>query len=333
MASERVVWVKDLKPGMKVEAAFLIQAVKEMLTKKGDPFVILSIADKTGSIDVKVWGASLDPSYKYHVGLKAGEVANLSIAVEEYEKRITGKVEFIHSVDPNPISADFYKASTYDPEEMWAEFCQFIDFKSSHFEVVAKELLDAESTELFKSAPAATGMHHAFRHGLLEHTLQMLQCARALLNLPFFAPLNHDLCMFGIMFHDFGKIYEYSTSAGFPKRVQGVLVPHIPMTAARIYEAANRYGVPEMVRDHMMHVVLAHHRLLEWGSPVKFACPEAAFVHYVDNLHGDVFGMIQKREEAVDETIKHGYYSDSVTILKQPFEQIINNAVGVKDGF
>ncbi len=46
----------------------------------------------------------------------------------------------------------------------------------------------------------------------------------------------------------------------------------------------------------MMHVVLAHHGRVEWGSPVTMNIPEAGFVHYIDHLHGDVFGWTQKLE-------------------------------------
>jgi len=87
------------------------------------------------------------------------------------------------------------------------------------------------------------------------------------------------------------------------------------------------------LRDHMMHVVLAHHRLKEWGSPVTFACPEAAFVHYVDNLHGDVFGIIQKREEAKEESISYGFGDQGTKILKESFNETLEKMKGVEGGF
>jgi 3'-5' exoribonuclease len=265
---------------------------------------------------------------------KIGDIVQARVAVEEYKGKLQGKLEETMPTDLVIHAPDFYKASEYDPKQMWIDFKTFMDFKAPYFKCVADELFDEESIQLFCEAPAATGMHHAFKHGLLEHTLQMLQCSKALLSLPFFKELNRDLCMFGIMFHDFGKIYEYSTEPGFKRKVQGILVPHIPMVAARILEAANRYTVPEIVRDHMMHVVLAHHRLLEWGSPVTFACPEAAFIHHVDNLHGDTFGMLQKRAEAKDETIRHGYGDQAVTILRESLDESLAKLTrGDGDGF
>ena len=298
-----------------------------------EPFVKVKMADKTGSLEVNIWSATLDDAGTC-MGMAPGKVHTLSVETNEWKGKISGRLTgWSPATEHNP--KDFFKASEYDPEEMWQAFEQYIeDFSSPHFKAVTKDLFDEESISLFKAAPAATGMHHAFMHGLLEHTLQMLQIGDTLLKMPFFQkPLNKDICMFGIMFHDFGKIYEYSTNPGFKKRLQGLLVPHIPMVGGRILESANKLGVPEMVRDHMMHVVLAHHRFKAWGSPVTFAFPEAAFVHYVDNLHGDVFGMLQKREGVKDETVVYGFGDDRTTLLTQSFNDIMKLTEEVKDGF
>lgn len=330
MSTTRSIWVKTLQPNQTVEEVFLLQEVKELETKTKKPYLVITIADKTGTLDLKEWGGTL-AGFPF----KAGEHAIVGFTTEDYQGKLQGKLSHATKLTAPPHAADFIKASEYDPEQMMVEFrLKYLNaFKSPHFCNVAQDLFDPESAQLFMDSPAATGMHHAFKHGLLEHTLQMLQMGEKLLDFPFFKELNKDLCMFGLMFHDFGKIYEYSTEPGFKRKVQGMLVPHIPMVAARIYESSNKFGVPEMIRDHMMHVVLAHHRLLEWGSPVKFACPEAAFIHYLDNLHGDVFGILQKRAEATEDTIRHGYYNDSVTILRKPFDQVLKETKGVEGGF
>jgi 3'-5' exoribonuclease len=329
MKQTRTLWVKDLQPGQTVEEVFMVQALKEGLAKNNKPYLTITIADKTGTIDVKDWGGTL-AAFPFRVG----SFVNMTLSTEEYNGKIQGKLLGAQNAPTAQNSQDFVKASQYDPDVMWADFEKFLTgFHHQHFKDVAGDLFDPPSRALFQVAPAATGMHHAFKHGLLEHTLQMLQIGEKVLDFPFFENLNHDLCMFGLMFHDFGKIYEYSTDPGYKKRLQGILVPHIPMVAARILESANKFCVPEMVRDHMMHVVLAHHRFLEWGSPVKFACPEAAFIHHIDNLHGDVFGILQKRAEATEDTVKHGFYDDTVTVLKKPFSSILEETKGVEGGF
>lgn len=320
------VWAKDVQPPMMVSEAFLISDLSIRDAKNKTKFATFKASDKTGTIDCIMFGFGMDEPNNSSL-VKNGEILVLSGSVSKYNDKVNFQVTNVGLAGMYPRS-EFEKASEYDPEDMWNELMNhYNDFQDNWFKLVAGELLKSDDVEKFKVSPAATGVHHAFKSGLIEHTTQMLILSKNILSLPFMhKDLNRDLCMFGIMFHDFGKIYEYSTQAGFKRTVQGVLVPHIPMVAARILEAANKHGVPEMVRDHMMHVVLAHHRRLEWGSPVTFSCPEAAFVHYIDNLHGDVFGIIQKRAEAKEETIKYGFGADTCNIIAKPFNMVLKEA-------
>ena len=328
MRETKKVWVKELKPGMTLEDTFLVTSLTQEATSAGIPYVKMSIMDKTGSLEAKLWETKLSD-----FGVKSGDVAWLRIAAKDYKGKVDCSIKEWRQAEVKGLG-DYIKASEHDPDEMWARFLPFVSgFESSYFNSVAADLFDVIDTEKFKLAPAATGMHHAFLHGLLEHTLQMLQIGNEILKFTCFKDLNRDLCLFGIMFHDFGKIYEYSTDVGFKKLLEGVLVPHIPMVAAKIYASCEKLGVPDEVRNHMMHVVLAHHRFMKWGSPVTFACPEASFVHHVDNLHGGTFGLIQKREEATGETIKHGYGDDVCTLVAKPFNQILKELEEVPNGF
>lgn len=308
---------------MKGQDLFLVLEITELIASNGKPYVALKAVDKTGEMSAKKWDTILADLRS----AMSGDVCRIDFSIGEFKGNPDMKFTSLGVVDPNTIDMnDFVKASKYRVDDMWVSFENFLyGFEDIYFKTVAAELFDAKSQDLFKKAPAATKMHHAFVSGLLEHTLQMLECAETLLEKEFFKKtLNRDLCMFGIMFHDFGKIYEYSCEPGFKVRPQGLLVGHIPMVAARIYEACAKYDIPEEVRDHMMHVVLAHHGSLAWGSPNKPACPEAVFVHHVDNLHGSVFGLLQAREAANTETFKYGFGEQQLTVLKKSFDEVMH---------
>lgn len=281
--------VKDLpQAGSEVQADFLLKDIQVGTTKKNTQYLRCNVSDKSGSVAGIMFDAE-------------GRVPSTGIycvtgLVDEYQGKPQIKIK---EVGPRTSTSDedFAVISTYPVGEMWGKVCRFIeDFESFNIRTVAFDLMHQQGfDEAFKTSPAASGMHHAFVHGLLEHTWQMCETVEKLFELPFYSEvLNKDLCMFGVMFHDFGKIFEYERSAGFKKTLQGILVPHIPMTSSLIFQTCNKFGVPEIIRDHMCHVVLAHHGCMEYGSPVDMAIPEAAFVHYVDNLHGDVFGWLQK---------------------------------------
>src|SRR5690606_30678404 len=97
-----------------------------------------------------------------------------------------------------------------DGAELWAEFQTFIDsIRHDELRMTVRAVFD-EIGEVFRYSPAAVSMHHAYRHGLLEHTIHMARACRALL--PLYPEVDADLAMAGILLHDTGKTIEYEGS-------------------------------------------------------------------------------------------------------------------------
>jgi 3'-5' exoribonuclease len=316
----KTIYTNSLNNGSEFQEAFMVADMRVLKTKKDTDYALFKLVDKTGSIDAKMW----DYNASAHSDLKSGAILTIVGKVESY----AGKLQVVvSSFVPNPPCNlnDFVKATKYDIQGMWNNLTNRVANISDHnIKVVAEDLLlHGGWGELFRKCPAATGMHHAFVGGLLEHTEQMVRMSDALFDLSFFATeLNKDLCTFGVMFHDFGKIFEYSPDAGFKKIESGILVGHISMVSAMIYESCNKHGVPDEIRNHMMHVILAHHGKVEWGSPVSMATPEAIFVHHVDHLHGDVMGVLQRIEDNPGQDfVKHSYDMGNIVTRRFKDEQ------------
>ena len=68
-------------------------------------------------------------------------------------------------------------------------------------------------------------MHHAYRHGLLEHTVHMLQVGLALL--PIYKEVDFDLAIAGIILHDIGKLEEYEGDIATKTTRLGTLQGHV----------------------------------------------------------------------------------------------------------
>jgi 3'-5' exoribonuclease len=323
--------VKELVEGQQVQSTYLVQNLKVLQTKTGKPFANFQIADKTGSIPAIWW----EYGTLRHTGLTMvdGAVLTFTGMPSIYNGKLQFKVETV-SAPGHVLAKDFERTSEYDPAEMEEQLRKFVrGFENIWFLNIA-DLLFHEYAEEFMTKPAATGMHHAFKHGLLEHTLQMLQTGEKLLELPFYGErLNRDLCLFGLLFHDFGKIFEYGDGPSFGKTLSGVKVPHIPKMGALIYHYAKLQHVPDPIIDEMMSIVLSHHRFMEWGSPCVPSSPEALFVHYIDNLHGDVYGVLQRIEndQSQDQFVKHGFGAQAYTVPKQRFSDLLKQ-VEVADG-
>ena len=76
--------------------------------------------------------------------------------------------------------------------------------------------------ERFRRAPAAVTVHHAWIGGLLEHTLQLMKLADAML--PLYPALNRDLVLMGLFLHDLGKTAELEWEKGFSYTTEGNLI-------------------------------------------------------------------------------------------------------------
>jgi 3'-5' exoribonuclease len=148
----------------------------------------------------------------------------------------------------------------------------------------------------FRRAAAARGNHHARRGGLLEHTSRMMESALALCGV--YPELNRDLVIAGVLFHDTGKLWETcppERGFGIESELRGDLLGHlsigIELVNALWRDLAKDKEAWEVltpssedVRLHILHLIASHHGQLEYGSPVLPKTPEAALLHFVDNI-------------------------------------------------
>jgi 3'-5' exoribonuclease len=146
---------------------------------------------------------------------------------------------------------------------------------------------DSELMRQFCMAPAAMQMHHNYLGGLLEHTLSMATVAQVLF--PLYPKIQKDLVLAAIFLHDIAKTQELSYKIGFGYTDRGQLLGHIIQGTQLVTQKADDLkadGTPvnPQILDALLHIIVSHHGLREFGSPVLPAMPEAFMVNYIDNL-------------------------------------------------
>ena len=134
-------------------------------------------------------------------------------------------------------------------------------------------------------------MHHAYRHGLLEHTTHMARAARALL--PLYPEVDADLALAGILVHDTGKVIEYEGDLVTSRSRRGLLQGHVVLGYQLVRKAGMKCKLATDLLERLEHIVLSHQGELEWGAAVIAATPEAVFVAKVDDLDAKM-GMVQR---------------------------------------
>jgi len=291
----------DFNSGAAFAAVLVVKKLQVKTAANGNPYLSLELGDRGGSFSCTIFGDSplCDPVKT------AGEGAVLRIEgrSDSFQGRFSPKLLKAYSVSDEELAAQpalidaLVELPPENGSEMWAEFQTFIDsIKHDELRLTVRGAFD-EIGENFRYAPAAVAMHHAYRHGLLEHTLHMARACRALL--PLYPEVDADLAMAGILLHDTGKTIEYQGTLATKRSRRGILQGHVVLG----YQIARKHGMKTRLDadrlERLEHIILSHQGEPEWGAAVYAATPEAVFVSMIDNLDARM-GMVQRALRQAD---------------------------------
>jgi 3'-5' exoribonuclease len=152
-------------------------------------------------------------------------------------------------------------------------------------------VFSGDRAKAFGNAPAAVFNHHAYAHGLIEHTVTVAECTRNMAETYRDAgqSMDVDVAVAGALLHDLGKIESYSMSPVPEITLAGAVLDHIAIGYAMYVRLAEEAGFPESLRVQIGHIILSHHGQKEFGSPVLPATPEALIVASADELDFRLF--------------------------------------------
>lgn len=280
------VYVKDIRPGEKVNAPFLVAEKNLAFSQKGAPYLNLRLKDKTGQIEGKVWENAME----WDKAFKKGDVIHVHSRAVSYRDAVQLSIQEVKAADDGEIDPDdFFPAARRNAEEMFAELLVFAEQVGtpSLKSLLEAFLRDEEIARLFKKAPAAKGFHHIYAGGLLEHTLSVTRLLMVVTE--HYEGVNRDLVITGGILHDIGKIYEFTYDRVVDYSDQGRLVGHIVIGVEMLDEKIRTIGdFPRQLAMELRHILLSHHGVLEYGSPKRPKTIEALIVHHIDDLDAKV---------------------------------------------
>jgi 3'-5' exoribonuclease len=292
--------VRDLKaPGTEANgrpfASLLV--VKKLAAKtasNGNPFFSVDLGDRTGSFGCTIF--SDNPAFEAIKAGGEGAVVRIEGKIDYYQGRLSPKIARADVLTEDQLGApglleNLVEVAPENADELWAEFNTFIE-SVTHPELRAtvRAVFD-EIGENFKWAPAAVAMHHAYRHGLLEHTTHMARACKALL--PLYPEVHADLAIAGILLHDTGKVIEYEGTLATKRSRRGILQGHVVLGYQLARKAGMKVKLAPDLLERLEHIILSHQGEPEWGAAVYAATPEAVFVSMIDNLDAKM-GMVQR---------------------------------------
>jgi len=302
-------FISELKEGDQLQDVFFVSEKVLATGKTGKPYLSLKLSDKTGTIDGKVW----DKVDVLNGVFDKDDFIQVKGNVQLYQgtaQLVIGDIKKITDITNINID-DFVPESGKDLNQLWQEFLGLgkkikDPFISRLFTKVFVE--DSFIQEKLRVFPAAKSLHHAYKGGLLEHTLNVAKLAELVSN--FYGDmLNKDILIFSALFHDIGKIRELSFSFATNYTDEGRLLGHIILADELLVKKASEIpNFPQQLLNILRHILISHHGEYEFGSPKKPKTLEALVIHFLDNLDAKLNGFVL----AVEKDAQNGDWTSIV---------------------
>ena len=289
-----------------ITTSFVVSGKQIKAKKNGDPYLALTLMDRTGQIEAKMWDNVADVLEAFD----QDDVIKVKGLINKYNNRWQLTIHKVRCMDESEIDyADYLPKTSKDVDELWASLGAFVaSMQDEHLRTLLESFMaDAEIAGAYRVAPAAKTLHHAFIGGLLDHVVSLFRsCDLVVRNYP---QVNRDLLFTGAFLHDIGKVHELAYSRSFSYTTEGQLLGHMIIELEMLHKKiALIPGFPDKKKILIEHLSISHHGQYEFGSPKLPMFPEALMLHYLDDLDSKMESMrAQFEREAEQESPWAGY--------------------------
>lgn len=326
------VLVSELEPEKEYETILLVSSKTLGHTKAGKPYLTLRLVDCSGDIIGRIWDDALNKNKLFD----EKDVIWVKARCEEFQGKPQLNIlsfEKINRDDINP--EDFLPRCPKNIDDLWFRLKGIARSVENRY---LRELLhllfeDKKLVEKFKNAPAAKTLHHAYLGGLLEHTVSV--CELLLRIAEHYPELDRDLLITAGVFHDIGKVDEFTYDLAIEYSEEGRLLGHVVL-GINIVEQKIRLvaGFPEELAILLKHMIISHHGYLEFGSAKRPKTREAFVLYFVDDMDAKIDSLNRLLEAEKDSSSLWTSYSRALErfIFKGWPEEEKENTKGKKGG-
>lgn len=299
-------FICEFREGDNIAGVYFCKVKNELRTKADKPYFSVTLQDKTGTVDAKVWdiySGGIEEFETLDYVYVTGQVTRFQSALQVSLSR----VRKCHEGEYDP--ADYMPMSSKNIDTMYEELTGILaTVKNPYLQKLQQMFFaeDADFAKRFRGHSAAKSVHHSFIGGLLEHTLGVVKMA------DFYAKqyplINRDLLLCAAAFHDIGKMDELSAFPENDYTEDGQLLGHIFLGAEQVGAKIRQIpDFPVKLASELRHCILSHHGELEYGSPKKPALLEALALNLADNADAKLQTMTEALNAAEPKVEWIGY--------------------------
>ncbi|MFH1797740.1 MAG: HD domain-containing protein [Candidatus Omnitrophota bacterium] len=273
-------FISDFKVNEKIDSFFMLRKKELKLTKYDKPYLQMTLSDKTGKIEGRLW----DNAEEFNDAADTGDVVCVTGVVDKYREEKQLKVDHIVKADERAFRYEDMVRVAENRDTFFGFVIGYLkNIKNTWISRLAECFIrDTELMVLFKDGIGAKNWHNAYIGGLLEHTYEVMFIVDNVCSL--YPEADRDAAIFGAFIHDIGKVYELDIKK-MEYTVEGGLIGHIAIgyriLSQKIQEVPD---FPNDLRLRLEHIILSHHGEYEQQSPVLPKTLEATIVYQTDEL-------------------------------------------------
>lgn len=288
----------ELTPGQQGDCYVFLAERTRGATRDGKPYYTCRFRDARRSASFMVW-ADGGWYQACETAWREGQFYKVRAVYGEHERYGPQiDIQMIREVTPDDRAegfdpADFQAQSRFDSGAMFAELLGLVLEHIAHEPLrrLVVTVLERHAVP-FQRLPATRKHFHAFRGGLLEHTLAVTHSCLQLVEKyaahypDLRPPLNKDLVVAAAALHDIGRVLELGDDPLTPQAtVPGQLLGHLFLGRDLVRDTARELGDLDPERLVLLeHLLITHLHLPEWGSPRLPLVPECLILHHADDL-------------------------------------------------
>jgi len=296
MSSDTRRFVSQLSHNESVSQVFLASDKQLRPNRNGNLYLQVDLSDRSGSVNARMWNAT-DNDYQ---AFSNGDYVHIEGATQLFQGNMQLIANSIRKARPDEVDeSDYVTLQSAEVEQMRSRLTEILGgIKSTPLSRLAKAFLADEAfMEKFCRAPAGMKNHHAYRGGLLEHVLSLMELV--LLVSTRYPQLDQEKLLMGVLLHDAAKIdeltYERDIAYSDAGQLLGHMVLGVTMLDDKVRQIVSQDGqpFPERLLLELKHLIISHHGEYAYGSSKLPMTLEAITLHLLDNLDAKLANFTQ----------------------------------------
>lgn len=289
-------YVSQLTHNEAVQQVFLASEKQLRPNRNGNLYLQVELSDRSGMINARMWNAS-EEDYR---AFENGDFVVVDGATQLFQGNMQLIANRIRRARPDEVcEGDFMTLQTEDVDRMRVRLVEILaTVETPPLQRLVKSFVDDESfMDKFCRAPAGMKNHHAYKSGLLEHVVSLMELV--LLVAPRYPGVDQDKLLVGAFLHDAAKVDELSYDRDIAYTDEGQMLGHMVMAVSmvdeKVRECVRKDGMPmpEKLITEIKHMIISHHGEYEYGSSKLPMTLEAVALHHLDNLDAKLASFTQ----------------------------------------